>query len=228
MLRFLLAMAGSLGLAALIALYQRAGPAMNNLWRVILMSIAALLALTGLALGVAGLEFDQLWAAVVGGVILLMALRVGWAARRRRAKVGESRTGLPSTADLFDPRWRSFERLLSASEQRRSRQAQASIQGFLRERDSPALTADHQSLLLSLERRVPELLDTCNERCRRGTSQERRHYLEGTLQRLEQIGRQAEIARLEVRGSDDQRLEVLHRYFDGVTESRRQPKLPER
>jgi hypothetical protein len=226
MLRFLLALAGSLGFAALIAVYQRAGPAMSSLWRAALIGIASLLALVGLALGIAGLEFDQIWAAVVGLVVLLMAARVGWSARRRKPRPGESRSGLPSTADLFDPRWRSFERMLGAPDQRRARRAQASIRGFLAERNSPGLSAAHQSLLLSLERRVPELLDACHDRCHRATPEERRHYLDGTLERLEQIGRQAEVAREEVRGADDQRLEVLHRYFDGVAESHRRPELP--
>ena len=177
-----------------------------------------MLALVGVAVGIAGLEYDALWAAIAGAVLVIMSLRLGWSARRRSADgaLPVGRSGLPSTADLADPRWRGFERQLSSGERERARRAQLAIRGYLAERDSPALTAEHQSLLLSLDKRVPELLDTCIDRCRRARQTERRHYVETTLQRLEQIGTEAERARLEVRRADDQRLEVLHRYFDGV------------
>lgn len=221
MIRFLLALVASLGFAALVAASQRVGPALGRFWRAVLILLASVLALVGLAVGIAGLEYDALWAAIMGGVLMVLALRLGWSARRR-GPAGSTlgtigRSGLPSTADLADPHWRRFHKQLGPAERRRAHRAQLAIRGFLAERSSPALTPEHQSLLLSLEKRVPELLDTCVERCRRARQGERDQYLHSTLERLEQIGDEAERARLAVREADDRRLDTLHRYFDQVT-----------
>ncbi|HVF83612.1 MAG TPA: hypothetical protein VM913_05525 [Sphingomicrobium sp.] len=220
MIRFVFALAATLGLAALLAASQRVGPAFGRLWRAVLMVVACVLALLGLVVAVAGLEHDAWWAAIAGGGLMLISLRLGWSARQRPAgpldEFAAGRNGLPSTTDLADPRWRRFEKQLGAHERARAHRAQVAIRGFLAERSSSALTAEHQSLLLSLEKRVPELIDTCVERCRRARPPERQEYLDTTLKRLEQIGAQAERARVAVREADDQRLKVLHRYFDGV------------
>ena len=219
MARYLFALIVSLGLAALVAIAPRIGAAAGRFWRALVITIASLLALIGLAIGIAGLEYDAWWAAIAGVALLVMSFRLGWNVRRSRSRssdVGIGRSGLPSTADLADPRWRRFQKQLVGGDRQRAHNAQLAIQGFLAERTSPALTSEHQSLLLSLEKRVPELIDACTERCRRARAPERARYLEDTLQRLEQIAGQAERARVEVRRADDQRLEVLHRYFDGV------------
>ena len=227
MIRFLLALVASLGFAALIAASQRVGPALGRVWRAVIITLASLLALVGLVVGIAGLEYDAWWAAVAGAVLLLMSVRLGWSVRRRSPRSSEQlaagRSGLPSTADLADPRWRRFEKQLGGPERDRAHRAQLSIRGFLAERHSPALTAEHQSLIMSLEKRVPELLDACNERCRQARPAERRQYLQPTLERLEQIGAEAERARVAVRAADDQRLETLHRYFDQVAPSEALP-----
>lgn len=221
MIRFLFALVATLGVATVIAVVQRVGPALGRVWRAILIGLAALLALVGLALGIAGVENDALWAAIPGVVLMLLALRLGWSARRQPSSGAFTgaigRSGLPSTADIADPHWKRFEKQLGSSDRNRAQRARLAISGFLAERGSPALTAEHQSLMVSLEKRVPELLDTCVERCRRARHGERGQYLNGTLERLEQIGAEAERARLAVREADDRRLDTLHRYFDQVT-----------
>jgi hypothetical protein len=59
----------------------------------------------------------------------------------------------------------------------------------------------------------------CIERCRNASPAERERYLDETLDKLVQIGGEAERARREVREADDRKLQVLHRYFDGVAGS---------
>jgi hypothetical protein len=71
-------------------------------------------------------------------------------------------------------------------------------------------------LLVACEKRVPELIETCVERCRNASPRERDRYIDETLARLAQLSAEAEAARRQVREADDRRLQVLHRYFDDV------------
>jgi hypothetical protein len=64
---------------------------------------------------------------------------------------------------------------------------------------------------------VPELIETCLQRCANAGRDERDRYIDDTLDTLARLGEEAEQARREVREADDRRLETLHRYFDGVS-----------
>jgi len=230
MLRILAALIGSLAFALLIALGEHLHGPLTRLYRGLLTAAVVLLTVIGLMVGSAGLANEAWWAAILGGLFLLFAARLGWKLRRWSRERNEALRrgpGVPSTNLLPDLRWRKLEKVLTWPERQRARLARESIQGFLAERQSSSLTHEHQSLLVSLERRVPELIDTCLDRCQRARSDERRTYVNETLERLAQIGAEAEQARAEVRAADDQRLEVLHRYFDGrITEPEPSPKLP--
>ena len=229
MLRILAALVGSLAFALLMAAGERMRRPLSRLFRAFLLGAASLLALIGLVIGTVGVANETWWAAVIGGLFLALAARLGWKLRRSRTErddASQRGPGVPTTNFLPDPRWRKLDRCLSWPERQRARLARESIQGFLAERQSPSLTHEHQSLLVSLERRVPELIDTCLDRCQRARPEERRAYVDETLNRLVQIGAEAEQARAEVRSADDQRLQVLHRYFDGKTADANRPELP--
>ncbi|WP_205479641.1 hypothetical protein [Sphingomonas arenae] len=229
MLRILAALVGSLAFAILLAMGERLHGPLNRLFRAALAGAVALLVLIGLAVGTAGVANEAWWAAVIGGLLLALAARLGWKLRRsgrERDDAMRRRPGVPSTNLLPDLRWRKLDKCLTWPERQRARLARESIQGFLAERQSPSLTHEHQSLLVSLERRVPELIDTCLERCQRARPDERRAYVDETLGRLVQIAAEAEQARAEVRAADDQRLQVLHRYFDGKTADASRSELP--
>lgn len=229
MLRIVAALVGSLAFALLMAAGERVHRPLNRLIRAAVVGLVGLLCLIGLVIGAAGLVNEAWWAAVIGGLFLLLAARLGWKLRRRaaaRESTVRRGPGVPSTNLLPDLRWRKLDKCLSWPERQRARLARESISGFLAERQSPSLTHEHQSLLVSLERRVPELIDTCLDRCQRARPDERRAYVNETLDRLVQIGAEAEQARAEVRTADDQRLQVLHRYFDGKTARGGQPDLP--
>jgi hypothetical protein len=71
-------------------------------------------------------------------------------------------------------------------------------------------------LLISCEKRVPELLDACLERCRGARPGERCDYAGATLERLVRIGEEAEEARRSIRQQGDGRLLTMQTYFDHV------------
>jgi len=125
-------------------------------------------------------------------------------------------THIPLTRCVPHSDWHRFEAQLDWVARHQARKSRAAIDRFVAERNSPSLTHEHRSLLLSCEKRVPELIETCLERCGNASPQERDHYIDETLDTLNQIGAEAERARREVRDADDRRLEMLHRYFDGV------------
>ena len=224
MLRILAALVASLAVGLVVAAAERAEGPLSRLIRVLLIGAVALLVLIGLLIGIAGLASEAWWAAAIGGLFLLLAARLGWKLRRRR--LADPGPSVPLTAALPGVRWKKFDAQLPWTQRQQVRAARESIEGFLAERRSPSLTLEHQSLAVSLERRVPELIDTCLDRCRQARPEERRRYVDETLARLTQIGAEAEQARREVRAADDQRLQVLHRYFDGVTEKDRSRELP--
>lgn len=219
MLRILVALVGSLGFALVFALGERMQRPLARLIRGVLLALTALLAVIGLLIGVGGAANEAWWAVAIGGLVLVLAARLGWKIKRlaaEQATASRRGPGVPSTSLLPDLRWRKLDGVLSWPERQRARLAREHIQGFLAERESPSLTTDHQALLVSLENRVPELIETCLDRCRRARPEERRTYVAATLDKLTQIGTEAERARQEVRAADDTRLEVLHRYFDTV------------
>ena len=230
MFRYILAFAAALSLGMLLALAETMRRPLARLLRAVLVGVVAVLVTRGLAIGAAGVANEAWWAAIIGAAILLGAARLGWALRRpgRRARSASLEPPhVPLTAALPDSHWRRFEAHLDWVSRKEVARSRAAIDGFIAERQSPSLTHEHRSLLLSCEKRVPELIDACIERCRNATGRERDHYIDQTLARIRQIGVEAERARVEVRSADDQRLHVLHRYFDGVTgDSTRRPTLP--
>lgn len=217
MWRIGLALIAGLGLGLIVVLAQTLRSPVARLFRGVLISAAVLLGLAGLAIAATGLAEKAWWAAILGGGILAGALRLGWALRRPRR---ERRIAAPSHIPLVeaapeDP-WTRFDANLDWVGRQQARRSRKAIAGFLAERDSPSLTADQRSLLLSCEKRVPELIQTCVDRCRNASPRERDAYIDETLARLDRIGAEAERARRDVREADDRRLQVLHRYFDGV------------
>ena len=219
MLRFLLLLGLSVGVGFLFAAADRARRPLARIVRALVLGTAALLAIGGLAVAATGVAGESWWVAIIGGGMVAVAIRLAWAMRRRRgpriAADGEP-AHVPLTRPLHDPRWQRFEAGLDWISRKQARQARAAIDGFLAERDSPSLTVEHRTLLLSCEKRVPELIDICLERCRNARPEERGRYVDETLDTLVQLGAEARRARREVREADDRRLQVLHRYFDGV------------
>jgi hypothetical protein len=215
MLRILLAFVAALGLGALFALAETVRRPLARLVGGVLLALVTVLTVTGLAIGITGLANEAWWAAIVGGGILVVAARLGWALRRGRP-CGPVTDHVPITRSLPQPHWQRFEAQLDWVARQQVRRSRKAIDALLAERESPSLTHEHRALLLSCEKRVPELIDACLDRCRHASSRERDFYIDETLVRLDQIGAEAERARIDIRSADDQRLKVLHRYFDGV------------
>lgn len=216
MWRIVLALIAALGLGLVVAIAQSLRRPLVRAFRASLAGVAFLLALGGLAIGVTGIADEIWWAAVMGGGILFAGLRLGWALRRpRRAR---SMVSVPSTRlpDAVDDPWTRFESALDWVGRQQARRSRKAIAGFVAERESPSLTIEHRTLLLSCEKRVPELVQACVDRCRNASPRERDQYIDETLARLDQLAGEADRARREVRELDDKRLHVLHRYFDGV------------
>jgi hypothetical protein len=123
---------------------------------------------------------------------------------------------MPGLSAIPDPRWARFSTLLDRRQREQARVARERIRAFLGERQSGSLDPHHQQLLISCEKRVPELIDTCLERCRTARPGERCDYAGATLERLVRIGEEAEAARSSIREVDDGRLLTMHHYFDAV------------
>ena len=218
-MRQIAALLAVLAVGASIAIAAPLIPGLKRVVRAVALFLVALLLLVALAIGVAGWSYDAFWALLIGGGLGLLALRFGWRIGRAGREERKSRAAwkhVPQTAVTApDSPWNEFERRLDWVGRRQARGARQAIGSFLAERESPALTMEHRELLLRVERRVPELLEACLDRCRNALPDERDRYMDETLARLRQIGDEAEQARQEVRSADDRRLETLHRYFDG-------------
>jgi hypothetical protein len=128
--------------------------------------------------------------------------------------------GLPGFAALPDPRWARLAGQLDRRQREQARVARERIAALLAERQSAALTQEEAQLMISCEKRVPELIDTCLDRCRSARLEERCDYAAPTLERLVRIGEEAEAARQRIRGRDDGRLTTMHHYFDNVVPTR--------
>ena len=218
-MRQLLFILATLWVGLLLAFAGAVRRPLVRLVRGLLAGLVAVVGLAGAAIGVAGLSTEAWWAVVLGAGMLLIALRLGWALRRPRRRPVDDVQHVPLTRLEPDARWTGFERDLDWVGRQQARRARTAIEGFVAERNSQSLTHEHRALLLSCEKRVPELLDAVEERCRNASRQERLRYVDNTLNTLVQIGSEAERARREVREADDRRLEVLHRYFEGVAGS---------
>lgn len=123
---------------------------------------------------------------------------------------------MPNLSALPDPRWARLSTLLDRSQREQAKLARERICAFLEESKSGSLDPHHQQLLISCEKRVPELIDTCLERCRSARPGERCDYAGRTLERLVRIGEEAEESRRSIRELDDGRLLTMHTYFDTV------------
>lgn len=154
-------------------------------------------------------------------VIVLALLWLGYRVARtilrsfRGMAVGFA-TGMPGLSALPDPRWAQLSGLLDRRQREEARVARERIRAFLGEGQSGSLGPHEAQLLISCEKRVPELIDACLERCRTARPGERCNYAEGTLARLVRIGEEAEAARTAIRDRDDHRLATMQRYFDTV------------
>lgn len=221
MLRFLLLIFAGLGLALAFSLATALRRPLARLARAVLLGLVVLLAVTGFAAVVTGLTSDAWWAAVIGGAIMLLSARLGWPlVRRRGPRHSKDLEHVPLTRTAPDARWTRFERTLDWVSRQQARQSRAAIERFLAEGESESLNSEHRTLMISCEKRVPELIDACLDRCRNANRHERERYMDETLDRLVQIAGEAEQARREIRDADDRRLRVLHRYFDGVAGER--------
>ena len=109
--------------------------------------------------------------------------------------------------------------LMKWGERRRARQAWAKLDALLMERDSASLTSDHRALILSLEKRIPELTQETLRRCEQALAAERRAYMAKMLATLEGLAADAASARAAIRAADDFELETLHRYFENNREA---------
>lgn len=141
-------------------------------------------------------------------------------ARRMFRRLTGSAFGFAQTFPGFgaipDPRWARLSTLLDRRQREQARLARERIAALLAERQSAALTPDEAQLMISCEKRVPELIDTCLERCRTARPGERCDYAVPTLDRLVRIGEEAEATRRRIRARDDGRLTTMHGYFDTV------------
>lgn len=137
--------------------------------------------------------------------------------RRVRGLAEGFGVGMPGMAALPDPRWARLSAHLDRRQREAARIARQRIAALLAERQSAALTQEEAQLMIACEKRVPELIDACLERCRSARPEERCDYAGPTLERLVRIGEEAEAARLGIRSRDDGRLVTMHRYFDAVT-----------
>lgn len=218
MLRFLLLLFASMAIGLVVALSAAIRRPMARVVRAMMLSLAMLLALSGAMIGIMGFGSGSLFATGFGAALVLMAARLAWTLRQRKAQAERdgATVRVPSTRLARDPHWHPFESFLDWAGRQQARRARTAIHGFLAERESESLTHDHRALLLSCEKRIPELLDACADRCRNASGRERQRYLDETLDKLVAIGASAERARKEVREADDRRLQVLHRYFEDV------------
>jgi hypothetical protein len=217
MLRFLFLVAAGVTVALLVAAANAVRRPLARFVRALLVGLTAMLGIAALAIGAAGFQSDEWWVVAVAAGMLAVAARLGWSLRRRRLHpAAKGVEHVPLTNAAPHARWRRFESGLDWVSRQQAKRSRARIDAFVAERNSPSLTHEHRALLLSCDNRVPELIDACLERCRNASRSERERYVDETLDRLIQIGTEAEHARREVRQADDQRLQVLHRYFDTV------------
>jgi hypothetical protein len=173
---------------------------------------------------------------VLGAILLLfflMALAMVWLGVRMARRMirnlrsfasgftGQAAWGGQSWGSAIpDGRWARLAGHLDRRQREQARVARERIRALLAERGSAALTPEEAQLMISCEKRVPELIDTCLERCRSARPDERCDYAAPTLERLVRLGEEAEAARAAIRARDDQRLTTMHHYFDAVAERR--------
>jgi len=227
MFRVVLLVFGSLLLGLILLIADKLRRPLGKLVRLVAVTIVAALAIAGVALGAASIVEEAWWLAILGALSLFGAARLGWSLRRRRLREPlREPAHVPLTRAIPGWHWRRFESNLDWVSRKQAQHSRTAIDKFLAERDSPSLSVDHRTLMLSCEKRVPELIETCLQRCANASRDERDRYIDETLETLARIGSDAEQARREVREADDRRLETLRRYFDDVSgKPKDQPRL---
>lgn len=178
---------------------------------------AALIAWTGytLASSDAGLPVS----ALVGGAAVVVAISyLGFRTiARRPVRPGKDRISLPVTKPRLGMEWTPFVASLGWGTRSRASRAHDRIRQFVLLADQLQLDPEHQSLVIALKRRVPELLVEW-ERCCVGASADERHrYSLRTLSILERLASEADQARTTLREDGDRAFDSLERYFAGFT-----------
>lgn len=203
------------------------------LWRPLAILLRLACGLAALAMGFFGIvviqtahDEDYGGGIVFGGFAVLLCLSMLVRLYRTRGPaIRQASQNVPKVEAVELPKpddWIKICRYLSWSERRRVDRARTAIEAFLAELESPSLSTEHNQLALTLKERVPQLLAECLRRCASGSPSECRRYAENFCQTYCELGKSAEVARTEVRQSDDHRLNVLHEYFaQAVSRNRR-------
>src|SRR5689334_19767625 len=113
---------------------------------------------------------------VVALGLLWLGIRVARHIMRSLRAFASGWTGAANTMLPPDPRWMRLTGLLDRRQRDQARLARERIRGLLAERGSAALTPEEAQLMISCERRVPELIDTCLQRCASARPGERCDY----------------------------------------------------
>lgn len=182
----------------------------------LLRSGAQLMAIALALAAVLSVGFD---AEKLGAAQLLLAAHLGWRVWRERRADLRSVTA-PSVTSTGPSDWDLFVRSLDRGQRSRAVHARAAIDNFLVAADRAVLDPNNRALTIALRTRIPELMGACRERCLTASEPEQQAYAERTLAVIEQMAREADDARAEIRDHADRQFETLERYFSGFTRQR--------
>lgn len=159
-------------------------------------------------------------AALVGGgaLLALAGYLVYHAIADRAVRPGRAYISLPATKSRLSKEWGPLLAALAWRNRSRASRAHDRIRLFVQAADRLGLGAEHQSLVIALKRRVPELLIEWQKCCVGATSAERDRYALRTLSILEQLASEADRARARLRDDGDRAFDSLERYFAGFTD----------
>lgn len=181
---------------------------------------AAFVALLVFALG----SSEGVVTLVGGGALLAVAVVLAYRAYAHRlVRPGKGHIGLPVTKSKPSREWAPFVAALGWRNRSRAARAHDGIRRFVLAADLIDLGPDHQSLVIALKRRVPELLIEWEKCCVGASATERDGYALRTLNILEQLASEADRARAKLREDGDRAFDSLERYFEGFTEKNDRP-----
>lgn len=185
--------------------------------RVIVGLGAALIAWLGYALAF-GDESLSVSALASGCALLVLATYLVFrTVARRSIQPSKDRISLPSTKPRLSVEWAPFVASLGWGARSRASQAHHRIHRFVSHADRLELDPKHQSLVIALKRRVPELLIEWQRCCVGASADERQQYSLRALSILEQLASEADRALTELRQDGDRAFDSLERYFAGFT-----------